>query len=107
MAGKSRDTCAAMPFERTFEQALGYFRREDPGPVLFEEWSACQNQGLHYSNGDSWDRMLRQAIDPVLSGRSHPGRPAPAESAGHIHAANCWKERFYQRGCDERLEGFP
>ena len=22
----------------------------------------CQNQGLHYSNGDSWDRMLRQGI---------------------------------------------
>ena len=30
--------------------------------VLFDEWFACQNQGLHYSNGDSWDRMLRQGI---------------------------------------------
>jgi hypothetical protein len=29
---------------------------------LFSKWSECQNQGLHYSNGDSWDRMLRQGI---------------------------------------------
>ena len=60
---KEKDTRAAMLFGRAFEQALGaYFRREDPGAVLFSEWSACQNQGLHYSNGDSWDRMLRQGI---------------------------------------------
>ena len=60
---KEKDTRAAMLFGRAFEQALGaYFRREDPGAVLFSEWSACQNQGLHYSNRDSWDRMLRQGI---------------------------------------------
>ena len=60
---KEKDTRAAMLFGRAFEQALGaYFRREDPGAVLFSEWSECQNQGLHYSNGDSWDRMLRQGI---------------------------------------------
>ena len=60
---KEKDTRAAMLFGRAFEQALGaYFRREDPGAVLFSEWSACQSQGLHYSNGDSWDRMLRQGI---------------------------------------------
>src|ERR1700740_808336 len=60
---KEKDTRAAMLFGRAFEQALGaYFRREDPGAVLFSEWSAYQNQGLHYSNGDSWDRMLRQGI---------------------------------------------
>src|SRR5271170_6242520 len=58
-----KDTRAAMLFGRTFEQALGaYFRREDPGAVLFAEWSACQSQDLHYSHGDSWDRMLRQGI---------------------------------------------
>ena len=52
-----------MLFGRAFERALGaLFRREDPGTVLFAEWSACQNQGLHYSNRDSWDRMLRQGI---------------------------------------------
>ena len=60
---KEKDARAAMLFGRAFEQALGaYFRREDPGAVWFAEWSACQNQGLYYSNGDSWDRMLRQGI---------------------------------------------
>src|ERR1022692_2951439 len=60
---KEKDTRAAMLFGRAFERALSaYFRREDPGAVLFSEWSACQSQGLHYSNGDSWDRMLRQGI---------------------------------------------
>ena len=60
---KEKDTSAAMPFGRAFEQALGaVFRREDPGAVLFDQWSACQSQDLHYSNRDSWDRMLRQGI---------------------------------------------
>ena len=60
---KEKDTRAAMLFGRAFERALGaLFRREDPGEVLFNEWSACQDQGLHYSNRDSWDRMLRQGI---------------------------------------------
>jgi hypothetical protein len=60
---KEKDTRAAMLFGRAFERALGaLFRREDPGAVLFDEWSACQRQGLHYSKGDSWDRMLQQGI---------------------------------------------
>ena len=60
---KEKDTRAAMLFGRAFERALGaLFRHEDPGAVLFAEWSACQSQDLHYSNRDSWDRMLRQGI---------------------------------------------
>jgi CRISPR/Cas system-associated exonuclease Cas4 (RecB family) len=60
---KEKDTRAAMLFGRAFERALGaLFRREDPGAVLFTEWSACQSQDLHYSNRDSWDRMLRQGL---------------------------------------------
>ena len=60
---KEKDTRAAMLFGRAFERALGaVFRREDPGAVLFDEWSACQSQDLRYSHGDSWDRMLRQGI---------------------------------------------
>jgi hypothetical protein len=52
-----------MLFGRAFERALGaLFRREDPGAVLFTEWSACQSSDLHFSNRDSWDRMLRQGI---------------------------------------------
>ena len=38
---KEKDTRAAMLFGRAFERALGaLFRREDPGAVLFAEWSA-------------------------------------------------------------------
>jgi len=60
---KERDTRAAMLFGRVFEQALGaYFRREDPGAVLFQEWSACKDQGLRFSHNDTWDRMLEQGI---------------------------------------------
>ena len=52
-----------MLFGRAFERAVGaLFRREDPGEVLFTEWSACQSQDLQYSNRDSWDRMLRQGL---------------------------------------------
>jgi CRISPR/Cas system-associated exonuclease Cas4 (RecB family) len=60
---KEKDTCAAMLFGRAFELALGaYFRREDPGAVLFREWSACKGQGLQFSNNDTWDRMLERGI---------------------------------------------
>jgi hypothetical protein len=60
---KEKDTRAAMLFGRAFERALGaLFRREDPGAVLFDECAACQSQELHYSNRESWDRMLRQGI---------------------------------------------
>jgi CRISPR/Cas system-associated exonuclease Cas4 (RecB family) len=60
---KEKDTRAAMLFGRAFELALGaFFRREDPGDVLFREWSACKNQDLEFSDRDSWDRMLEQGI---------------------------------------------
>jgi hypothetical protein len=60
---KEKDTRAAMLFGRAFEQALGaYFRREDPGAILFREWSACKDQSLQFSKSDSSDRMLEQGI---------------------------------------------
>jgi len=60
---QEKDTRAAMLFGRTFEQALAaYFRQEDPGLALYQEWGAYQNQSLHYGQRDSWDRMLRQGI---------------------------------------------
>src|SRR5215469_14876580 len=60
---KEKDTRAAMLFGRAFELALGaYFRHEDPGDVLFREWSACKDQDLQFSNHDTWDRMLEQGI---------------------------------------------
>src|SRR5437899_10650212 len=52
-----------MLFGRAFERALAaYFLREDAAAVLFREWAPCQNQGLQYSNADTWDRMLQQGI---------------------------------------------
>lgn len=60
---QEKDTRAVMLFGRAFEQSLAaYFRREDPADTMFTEWSACRNQELHFSNGDTWDRMLQQGI---------------------------------------------
>jgi hypothetical protein len=64
---KEKDTRAAMLFGRAFEQALAaYFLREDPGAALFREWSACQNQELHFSKNDTWDRMLQQGLKLLI-----------------------------------------
>jgi CRISPR/Cas system-associated exonuclease Cas4 (RecB family) len=60
---KQKDNRASMLFGRAFEQALGaLFRREDPGDVLFREWSAHKHLNLEFSARDSWDRMLEQGI---------------------------------------------
>jgi hypothetical protein len=77
---KERDTRAGMLFGRAFELSLGaYFRREDLGDVLFREWSACKNQNLHFSNHDTWDRMLEQGITLLMrfcqEDRVHIPRP--------------------------------
>jgi hypothetical protein len=58
---RERETRAPMLFGRVFEKALAaYFQRDDPAAVLFEEWSRFQEEPLEYTNGDSWERMLRQ-----------------------------------------------
>src|SRR2546425_11793766 len=60
---REKDTRAAMLFGRAFESALAaLFRREDAAAVLLREWSACRDQDLQFSKGDSWDRMLQQGI---------------------------------------------
>lgn len=60
---QEKDTRATMLFGRVFENALAaLFLRQDPGQVFFNEWSAYQNTGVNYSNGDCWDSMLRQGI---------------------------------------------
>ncbi len=60
---KEKDARAAMLFGRAFEKALSaYFRRDDPGTVLFREWSAHKDGELEYSNGTTWDRILQQGI---------------------------------------------
>ena len=60
---REKDTRANMLFGRVFEKALAaLFLRQDPGAVLFREWSAHQNSPLNYSRNDSWDQRLRQGI---------------------------------------------
>jgi hypothetical protein len=52
-----------MLFGRAFESALAaFFQREDSAAVLFRDWSGYRDQDLHYSKGDTWDRMLEQGI---------------------------------------------
>jgi hypothetical protein len=88
---QEKDTRAAMLFGRAFEKALSaYFQREDAAAVLFREWAAYQDQQLHYSGSDSWDRMLQQGIQlrPVLPGRPDPGSSTAAQPANQVHAAS-------------------
>jgi CRISPR/Cas system-associated exonuclease Cas4 (RecB family) len=60
---REKDTRAAMLFGRVFEQAVAaYFRREDAAAVLYREWAAHRDSHLHYSERDSWDRMLQSGI---------------------------------------------
>jgi hypothetical protein len=60
---KVKDIRPAMLFGRAFEQAVAaYFLREDPAVVFFRAWAAHQNANLEYAKGDSWDRMLQQAV---------------------------------------------
>ena len=60
---KEKDARPAMLFGRAFEQALSaYFRRDDPGAVLFRQWADHKDNKLEYSNGTTWDRMLQQGI---------------------------------------------
>jgi hypothetical protein len=60
---REKDVRPAMLFGRAFEKALGaLFLRQDPGAVLFHEWSAFRNDHLEYCGKDSWDHLLRQGI---------------------------------------------
>jgi hypothetical protein len=60
---KEKDTRAAMVFGRAFEQAVAaYFQRQDAAAVLYREWSSHRDGGLHYSERDSWDRMLQSGV---------------------------------------------
>jgi hypothetical protein len=60
---KEKDTRANLLFGRVFEKALAaLFLRQDPGAVLFQEWSTHQNSPLEYCHNDGWEHMLRQGI---------------------------------------------
>jgi hypothetical protein len=63
---QERDTRAATIFGRVFEHALGaLFRKEDPTAAFYDEWSLYRNVVLEYSRGDTWDRMIEQAVKLV------------------------------------------
>ena len=58
-----KDLRASMLFGRAFERALAaYFLRQDSAEVFYQEWAQYREQPLTYSRGDTWDRMLEQAI---------------------------------------------
>ena len=60
---KEKDTRAAMLFGRAFEHAVAaYFQRQDAAAVLYREWSTHRDSSLHYSERDSWDRMLQSGV---------------------------------------------
>jgi hypothetical protein len=52
-----------MLFGWAYEQAVAaYFQRQDAAAVLYREWSTHRESGLHYSERDSWDRMLQSGV---------------------------------------------
>jgi CRISPR/Cas system-associated exonuclease Cas4 (RecB family) len=58
-----KDDRAAVLFGRAFESALGaLFRRQDSAEVWFREWLRFREAALHYTKGDTWDRMLQQGV---------------------------------------------
>jgi len=60
---EEKDTRASLLFGRAFEKALAaLFRREDPGAVLFQEWSVYQHNDLSYSGNATWNLFLQQGI---------------------------------------------
>src|ERR1700730_7586138 len=60
---KEKDTRAAMLFGRAFEKAVAaHFLRQDASAVLYREWAPHRDSDLHYSERDSWDRMLQSGL---------------------------------------------
>src|SRR5262250_2389807 len=54
---------ANLVFGRAFEQALSaYFKGEDSGQRLHDEWAKFRYTELDYGRGDNWDTMLTQGI---------------------------------------------
>ena len=60
---REKDTRASLLFGRAFENALAaLFRREDPGAMLFGQWSQYQDRNLSYTRGDTWRSMYDQGL---------------------------------------------
>jgi len=60
---REKDKRANLVFGRAFETALAaYFRGEDCGQRLHDEWTQFRGSELDYTRGDTWDIMLTQGI---------------------------------------------
>src|SRR5713226_6345282 len=60
---REKESRAALLFGRCFEKALtAYFLRQDSSTVLFKEWGVYREAELEYTNGDGWERMVRQGV---------------------------------------------
>ena len=60
---REKDTRASLVFGRAFEQALSaYFKGEDCGQRLHDEWAKFRDGPLDYGRGDTWDTMLTQGV---------------------------------------------
>ena len=60
---REKDTRANLVFGRAFEHALAaYFKGEDSGQRLHDEWAKFRNAELDYGRGDNWDTVLTEGI---------------------------------------------
>ena len=122
---KEKDTRAAMLFGRAFERALGaLFRREDPGAVLFAEWSRVPGR----SSALFQPRLLgshasarNPALDPLLPRRSRADQPASTKSASQVQSSHgrqqrlrrlyrCYRKTRWQAvpdGVEDQLQPIP
>ena len=109
---KEKDTRAAMLFGRAFEQAVAaYFQRQDAAAVLYREWSTHRDSGLHYSERDSWDRMLQSGVQ-LLDRFAQDDRVRIRQPRRNLQIkftrAACRAERLRGlRGCHRRARRHP
>ena len=60
---REKDLRANLVFGRAFETALAaYFRGEDCGQRLHDEWAQFRGSELEYGRGDTWDIVLTQGV---------------------------------------------
>ena len=93
---KEKDTRANLVFGRAFEQALSaYYRGEDCGQCLHDEWAQFRGSELEYSRGDTWDSMFTQGIQLLERfcqedrvSISHPESHLQARVSRHLSAGS-------------------
>jgi hypothetical protein len=109
---QEKEMRAAMVFGRAFEQAVAeLFRRNDPGAVLFEQWSLYKDLGIAYSGNDTWDSMLRQGIQLLerfaQDGRVRIRRPRSAQQVQFNRTLSSGNEFVSYVDATGELDGTP